>query len=409
MRRALGVGSLCPPLIAALLGCGGGEAFVGPRVDAPFAGLSAGVLHTCGVTATGQVFCWGWNRDGQLGDGSRSDRAVPVRVDSPVRFAAVTAGGGHTCGVATDGNAYCWGFNLSGQLGDGTQDSRLRPVRVVGARTYTSLDAGGAFTCGAGTDSAAYCWGWGAAGQLGGIAPEGCLTATGTDPCARTPMAVSGGLRLVEVAAGVRHGCGLAADSTAWCWGENGSGELGDSVVADTAAPVPVLGGHRFVAITVGFEHSCGLAPDGEAYCWGSNTLGQLGDTSVGSSALPRLVLGGITFSSLSAGATHSCGVSVLGVAYCWGSNASGQLGTDESPASCAVAGGDVVGCARRPVAVEGALSFTLLASGTHHTCGLTTSQVAYCWGLNDRGQLGDGTRRGSALPVRVANQDAVP
>src|SRR5687767_12398891 len=102
-------------LTGALAACGE-DPFVGPPVSAPFAAVAAGVLHTCAVTTTGRLYCWGWNRDGQLGDGSTSDRAVPVLVDASLTFVMASGGGAHTCGV-TSTTAYCWGFNLSGQLG----------------------------------------------------------------------------------------------------------------------------------------------------------------------------------------------------------------------------------------------------------------------------------------------------
>ena len=107
-----------PPVAAEPVAVAGGLRFLT---------VSSGALHTCGVSATGTTYCWGWNRDGELGDGSRTDRSSPVPVSSPVTFSAVAAGGGHTCALAAGGAAYCWGFNLSGQVGDSSGSTRVAP------------------------------------------------------------------------------------------------------------------------------------------------------------------------------------------------------------------------------------------------------------------------------------------
>jgi len=212
---------------------------------------------------------------------------------------------------------------------------------------------------------------------------------------------------LTALSAGIEHACAIAADSTAWCWGANDLGQLGDGSTTDTTQPAPVTGARKFIAVTVGYSHSCGLEAAGDIYCWGDNSLGQLGDTLVAQASTPRLVVGGLTFLSVSAGAAHTCGVTTAGSAYCWGSDASGQLG---SPAVslCTTAAGSQP-CTRKPTLVVGGLSFQSVSGGTQHSCGLTSgavSAIAYCWGLNDHGQLGDGTNRNSTSPVRVGKQE---
>jgi len=354
-------------------------------------------LHTCGATANGRAFCWGWNQYGQVGDGSRRDRPLPVLVHGSQPLTALTAGGGHTCARAA-GRPQCWGLNLSGQLGDGSGADQLVPVPVAGAVTLGSVAAGGAYTCVATADSLGQCWGWNQYGQLG----------DGTRDDRALPTAVAGGLRVLVVAAAAQHSCALATDSTAYCWGRNVFGQLGNGSTNDTTRPVAVSGGLKFTAITVGFYHSCALTAAGDAYCWGDNAYGQLGDTTAASgSNLPRPVSGGLVFTVLATGGTHTCGVVTGGAAYCWGNDAFGQLG-GVSPDVCRTEG-VAQPCARLPLAVDGGLSFASLAGALHHTCGITTGTVAYCWGLNDHGQLGDGTTRSRSAPVRVANQQAVP
>jgi alpha-tubulin suppressor-like RCC1 family protein len=358
----------------------------------PFLSLSAGTLHTCGISMTGLTYCWGWNSNGQLGDGSTTDHASPVPVFGSLMFQGVDAGAGHTCGVATDGAAYCWGFNFRGQVGDGsTVTPRLTPVTVSGGITFDAVAAGGGYSCGVGSDSTAWCWGSGAGGQRG----------DGTLSDADAPVAVAGGLRFVAVAVGSLHSCGLTADSTAYCWGRNDSGQLGNDSQADESLPVAVSGGLKLTSVTVGGAHSCGITAVGDAYCWGANSVVQLGDTLVGMALAPTLVGGENTFRTISAGGSHTCGITVGDEARCWGANSSGQLGAPATH-TCFFSSGGQSPCSPLPQPVSGGYTFTSISAGNQHTCALTTDQRAYCWGLNDNGQLGRGGTAAAVAPVPV-------
>jgi len=207
-----------------------------------------------------------------------------------------------------------------------------------------------------------------------------------------TPGVVVGGIKFIAISAGTQHTCGLAADSTAYCWGKNDLGQLGN-VGPDTTLPVPVPGGFKYRALVVGYQHSCGLLVSGRVSCWGDSTQVQLGDNTLAT----------FTFTLLSAGAAHTCGLTGNGTAYCWGGDANGQLGSQPAQLCTTTAG--PTACTPSPTAVSGGLMFVALSAGTQHTCGLTTSQTVYCWGLNNHGQLGSGNFSGSLTPVRVASQ----
>jgi len=137
--------------------------------------LSAGGNHTCGVTTTGQAYCWGSNKEGQLGDGTRNRHGRPFPVSGGLRFGGVSAGGSHSCGVTTDNTAYCWGLNWFGQLGEGTNATsdpfvinRLSPVQVAGGLWFDAVHASrGMFTCAITTTRRGYCWGENTNGYLG--------------------------------------------------------------------------------------------------------------------------------------------------------------------------------------------------------------------------------------------------
>ena len=392
-------------LVLMVAGCGGesvsptGPEDVGAEpvgaLMLTFAMVSLGEWHTCGLTTSGEAYCWGRNIFGQLGTGDTDDRAIPAAVSNGISFAQVTTRLWHTCGLTASGDAYCWGFNRDGQLGNGSttgDDPNPTPFAVSGSFTFVSLSAGGHHVCSLTPSGEAYCWGENQYGQLG----------IGSGRPSATPVAVSGGLTFTSISAGGRHTCGLTPGGEAYCWGRNDYGQLGIGSGAPSATPVAVSGGLTFVSVIAGFRHTCGLTTSGEAYCWGSNNRGALGNGTTVNSATPVAVRPGrspqgllITFASLSASG-HTCGLTPSGEAYCWGDNWAGQLGngstTGQDPNPT-------------PIAVSGGLTFASLSVGVSHTCGLTTSNDAYCWGSNNYGRLGAGTGSRRTTPVLVLGQ----
>ena len=187
---------------------------------------------------------------------------------------------------------------------------------------------------------------------------------------------------VIAVAAGGNHTCVILADGAAACWGLAGDGvPLDDDAPGGASTPVPVAGGHQFVAITAGGRHTCALDGDGAAWCWGRNTRGQLGNGSTAGSSTPVKVSGSHQFARISAGTSYTCGVTVHAAPLCWGANDFGQLGVTNG-------GND----ATTPTAVQGGHSFAEISAGADHTCALTPSNMAWCWGLGIFGKLGDDT-----------------
>ena len=382
-----------------------------------FASVSAGQWHSCGVTTGGVTYCWGSNAHGELGDGVMSmyQSSTPVPVTGGLTFATVSAAWvNHTCGVTSGGAAYCWGFDVSGNdfgTGRATHYQNV-PAAVVGGLTFASVSTGYSHTCGLTPGGVAYCWGRGEnTGELG----------NGTTSGSTTPVAVAGGLSFATLSAGGwYHSCGLTISGAAYCWGDNGLGELGAGTTTGpeqcgpdeyrpdgwpcSPVPVAVVGGLTFTQISTGDLHTCGVTTGGAAYCWGSNNAGQLGTGDTTRSASPVAVVGGLTFAMVSAGDRYNCGVTTGGAAYCWGYGPTGNLGDGR--------GGD----SATPVAVAGGLTFASVSAGEgygyDHTCGVTTDGVAYCWGANMEGELGDGSDipypdfgAPSLVPVKVAYQ----
>jgi alpha-tubulin suppressor-like RCC1 family protein len=226
---------------------------------------------TCGVTTDGRLFCWSYNGNGWLGDGTLVVRRLrPAAVVGGRRYRQVSVGWSHACAVTTSSQAYCWGNNLAGRLGGGsTVESRSTPVLVAGGHSFRQVSAGVDHTCAVTTGNQAFCWGRGSVGQIG----DGKAWYQ-----RRTPKLVSGGLSFRRVGAGAFHTCGVTTSNLAYCWGLNSYGGLGDGTDIGRLIPVAVGGPRFFTQVSAGSKYSCGVASGNVGYCWGSNLYSNLGD-----------------------------------------------------------------------------------------------------------------------------------
>ena len=242
---------------------------------ADVAAVAAGQVHTCAVSFGGALQCWGWNQHGTLGDGTNTNSSSPVPVTGLTSgVVAVSAATSHTCALTTTGAVLCWGRNNYGQLGDGTNIDSNTPVAVTdlasGVAAISARDEG---TCAVTTTGGVACWGRNQFGQLG----------IGTNSDSSTPNTVftSG---MVAVSGGRWHTCALAATGAVQCWGYNFYGQLGDGTTTDSNTPVPVSGLAGAVGVAAGFRHTCAATSGGGVQCWGDNVYGQLGDGTSASS-----------------------------------------------------------------------------------------------------------------------------
>ncbi len=351
------------------------------RTGLAFTQITAGDAHTCGLVPGGAAFCWGDGRAGQLGNGGTEASAAPGRVTAGAVFTAVTAGATHTCALQENGTPHCWGQGSLGQRGDGTTNAVSLPTPVATNLVFQSLSAGWNHTCGITTSSRLYCWGSNLFGQLGDggfvlqLTPDSAVTAD----------------RFTDVRAGRNHTCAVSLDGQAYCWGRNDEGQLGlGSTSAPVPIPTPLPSALTFRTIVAADgTYSCGLWLTRRLLCWGRGNDGQLGTgTTVERDSLVVIDFT-IPFAAVDAGTTHTCGTTTEFQTYCWGTS---RLG--------------LPGATRSNVPLRIPIALTTITTGTFHTCGLSGEPgQAYCWGGNNRGQLGTGSAAPSDVPELVAQQ----
>lgn len=394
----------------------------------------------CGIHTDGTLWCWGTNRNGEVGVGDTTNRSTPTQVTVPAAtgWTSVSAGGFHTCATRSDGTLYCWGRNANGQLGVGDTTDRYQPAQVTVPATtgWSQVSTGALDTCAVRSDGTLYCWGGNAVGQLGlGNTTEqhspSQVAAPWNPPSSKTWSAV----RL-----GWQHTCAVVSDSSLYCWGDNGNGRLGRGSVGGTfSSPqsVTVPSGTGWSSLGLGGDHSCAIRTDSSLYCWGRNDYGQLGDGGTTDQSSPEHI-GTATWTAVSGGYLYTCGIQTGSALYCWGENDMGQLGLgvvaeQHTPVrvgtatwsatvgrggstrmtSCAIKAadstlwcwGDLGPQVLQPTQVGTDGTWTGLATGFFGgACGVKTDGTLWCWGTNLSGQLGLGDTASRAAPTQVTS-----
>ena len=343
--------------------------------------IAGGANHSLALKNDGTVLAWGLNQDGELGDGTNTDSSTPVEVRDPndpsghlSGVKALTAGSSHSLALKDDGTILAWGNNESGQLGDGTNANSTQPVKVANLSGVEAISGGGApsYSLALKDDGTVWAWGDNRASQgtrIGGQLGDDEITSS------NTPLQVSdlpGGIE--AIAAGAEHGLALKDDGTVWAWGYNFFGQLGNGTTTDSSSkPVQVSELDGIEAIAAGGSFSLALKDDGTVWAWGNNWFGQLGD------------------GTSTDGTLTTCEVTMIG------GTTSSSCPDSNTPLQMSEIGG-----------------IEAIAAGGAHGLALKDDGTVWAWGMNQDGQLGNGTYTlgtstpGINTPVQVSNLSAV-
>ncbi|MGI8411580.1 MAG: RCC1 domain-containing protein [Solirubrobacteraceae bacterium] len=363
------------------------------------------------ASESGSVLAWGYNADGELGNGGTASSTVPAPVSGGMippgtTFTRVAVGAVHSLALSATGQLYAWGDNAFGELGDGTTTGAHMPVAVaagaIPAGTKIAEIAGGSgFSVALSASGQLYAWGYNRHGELG----------DGTTTDSNVPVAVSAGdippgTKITQIAAGDRHSLALSSTGQLYAWGHNTYGQLGKGTITDSHVPVAVSAGAipvgtRITQIAAGDIYSLALGSTGQLYAWGDNAFGELGDGTTTGAHVPVAVSAGAIpagaqVTQIAAGFDHSLALSSTGQIYAWGYDDHGQLGINSvantsTPARVAM------------YDIPAGETIIQVAAGDNYSLALSASGQLYSWGENDYGQLGDGDTTDESVPEAAA------
>ena len=336
---------------------------------------------------TPELWVWGRNYVGQLGDNTTTQKNTPVTTFAGgANWKQVSCGPNHTAAIKTDGTLWTWGYNFLGRLGDNTTTNRTTPITTfAGGTNWKQVSGGREHTAAIKTDGTLWSWGDNATGQLG----------DNTSFTQRsTPVTTfAGGTNWKQVACGMRHTAAIKTDGTLWAWGRNQfPGRLGDNTSAsDRLTPVTTFaGGTNWKQVSAGYQQTVAIKTDGTLWTWGGNSDGQLGDNTTTGRLTPVTTFsGGTNWKQVFCGYSHTVAIKTDGTLWTWGRNNNGQLGDNTTTSRCT------------PVTTfAGGTNWKQVAGGQYITAAIKTDGTLWIWGYNSYGQLGDNTSTNRTTPV---------
>jgi alpha-tubulin suppressor-like RCC1 family protein len=375
--------------------------------------IAAGYSHSLVLKPDGTVWGWGYNADGELGNGTTAAATTPIQVPGLTGVVGVAAGSFHSLALKADGTVWAWGYNVDGEVGSGgTAPAVTSPVQVVGLAGVVAIAGGRYHSLAVRSDGSVWAWGYNSDGQLGNG-----VTSTSPTP---VPTRVPGSNGIVSVAGGGFHSLALRSDGTVWSWGDNFNGQLGDGSTTARLTPVQVAGLTGVGSIAAGGFHSLALV-NGGLRAWGSGYYGQLGDGSLYDFYTPNQVQTGIGLTAIAARDFTSAAVATNGQVFIWGYNYFATTGQNWStPPAVTVAVGRLQVLAIdnadqvwqwgvRTVTQPTQLTFSnfqikSVAAGEFHSLAVSTDGTVWSWGFNGDGQLGNGSTVGTGSPTHLTS-----
>lgn len=341
---------------------------------------------TCFIGSAGKLQCCGFNYLKLLGDDSSElSKQSPVDIDQGTSYSIISKSSSTTCAITNTGVLKCWGWNSEGQIGDGSVDHKSNPTIIDSRTTYSSVSAGREHTCAITTLGTLKCWGSNQSGKIGDGTIGKTTTSGSTIEFRKTPVTIDSSTNYKSVFAGWQTTCGITKDGVLKCWGNLGGGS--DLI----STPLIVDPGVTYLQIALSDWTTCGITSAGILKCWGDNLNGRVGNGSGGSSSpssnwtirTPTIIDAGVTYKDISGNSTNMCGVASTGILKCWGRNSYATLGDGTTTIKDS------------PTVVDSNVSYSSVKTNSVHSCGLTASGQLKCWGTNYYGQFCNGTAQG--------------
>jgi alpha-tubulin suppressor-like RCC1 family protein len=341
-----------------------------------------------GQLITPELWVWGLNNVGQLGDNTTTNRITPITTAAGgANWKQVACGPIHTAAIKTDGTLWTWGSNSLGRLGNNTAVNRSTPVTTfAGGTNWKQVSGGREHTAAIKTDGTLWTWGDNATAQLGNN-----TTATQRS----TPVTTfAGGTNWKQVACGSRHTAAIKTDGTLWVWGRNSfPGRLGDNTTTDRITPVTTFaGGTNWKQVSCGYNFTSAIKTDGTLWIWGNNSDGQLGNNTTSFNVILTPITtfaGGTNWKQVSCGYVYATAIKIDGTLWTWGRNSYGQLGNNT-----------VISRSTPVTTFAGGITWKQVFGGINNTAAIKTDGTLWTWGRNSYRQLGDNTTDNRSTPV---------
>lgn len=414
------------------------------RNNLRFTHLSSGRYNNCALSFEGELWCWGPDYGGKLGNKDKGASIIPERIPIVINppeeesltcnlndgncssnYTKLTATGGSICGLTQENQLWCWGSNSENQLGIASINYSILPRHLNSISEleptpdFIDVSMGNLHTCAISDDNKGWCWGKGEYGQLANGESGDAGIQSEYPSQISAPANLGRDLSLTQISSGVFHSCGLDDENKIWCWGDNEYGQLGtrNNELANLPTKIdhdPLELGNElnFTAVSSGNYHSCGLDTENKIWCWGYNQSGQLGISNNDDTNQPTKINhdpqntgNEIEFIYLNASRNHSCAIDFFNKAWCWGLNNSYQLGISEDLDESNLP----IKIDHLPDGFQDEVSFQLIHSSYTNSCGIDLENRLWCWGKDENGKLGNGEISITRKLTQVENQPLGP
>jgi len=397
----------------------------GLAIGETITGFSMGSFHSSAITSNGRVFTWGYAGNGQLGEGTLTNRNTPMDITFRLNLSidekvtGISLGSRHSSVKTSTGRLFTWGFNLNGQLGNGTTRNRFIPENLtsefglIEQEKVDQMSLGEAHSAGLTSTGRLFTWGFNGDGRLGQglVFPNIRNSVVPVDITEKFNLALNE--NIIQVSLGTFHSAALTSTGRVFTWGDNGSGQLGNQASTSTESTLPIditarfnlAQGDRITFISLGEWNSSAISLNGQVFTWGNNNSGQLGNQSTNLSDVPFNITSRFSFSegekliSISIGNNHMIALTSTGRVFTWGLNSNGQLGNQSTNLS------NVPFNITSSFVLANGETITKISAGENHSAAISSTGKVFTWGLNSFGQLGDNTVTQKTIPTNITSQ----